>query len=325
MGAYLLLTTHAATPYADNQAENGTLGGSASVVSGSDASGGKYAQFGSGSSNVGVRTWPTAATTGANPATVTSTINEGGGWYYDSNTNDTIQNTEIDGAIYFEGTGTLTLRNDIIKPDWLKVFETIDPANNGSIILDHVTIAGVNAGQGTNFTKGFVGPAAPGTLDVGYSNITGICQNDVGTGNFNIHDNYIWGTATGNGNTCHGTPIEDEFGGSGTRLIEHNTLDEAPGTSTGPGATDGIFLQNTYGPISPDVIDDNAIHLFLYGIEVSTTGPNGVTAGPKVTNNCFVTAGPAGPLSDSGTVTIWSGNTQCDLSYKDTGIVVPKP
>ena len=270
------------------------------------------------------RVWPTAADTGADPGTVTGALTpNSGGWYIDSKTSDTIQNVVLDGGIRFEGTGTLTLRNVILRPDWTKVWATVVASNNGSLVLDHVTIAGVNVGQGTNFTKGFVGSGPGSDLDVGFSDISGVCQNDVAQGSFNIHDNYIHNIGSRNGATCHGTPIEDEFGGAQPRIIRHNTLDEAPGRSTGPGATDGIFLQPLYGAITPITIDHNVIHLWYYGIEISPSGGHAVS-GPIVTNNCFVTPGGQ-PVSDPGnTISAWSGNTRCSLNYLDSGASVPK-
>ena len=51
IGTYLLVSTHAASPYASNEVENGTLAGGANKVTDGTASGGSYVRFGSASSS----------------------------------------------------------------------------------------------------------------------------------------------------------------------------------------------------------------------------------------------------------------------------------
>src|ERR1700733_9336874 len=45
-GVLLLVSSHAASPYAASEAEAGTLGGSAALITDTNASGGKAVQFG---------------------------------------------------------------------------------------------------------------------------------------------------------------------------------------------------------------------------------------------------------------------------------------
>jgi beta-mannanase len=51
IGTYLLISSHAQTPYASDEAESGNLSGVAVIQSDSNASGGKYVQFGGVASN----------------------------------------------------------------------------------------------------------------------------------------------------------------------------------------------------------------------------------------------------------------------------------
>jgi hypothetical protein len=265
--------------------------------------------------------WPNATDTGAIAAPVTQTM-PGTGMHTVGD--GEVDNTRITGGIYYTGNGTLTLRNDIITADWTNTWAAVVAYNNGNLILDHVTINGVNIGQGSNFTKGFL-MEGNGSLDVGYSNVSGICQDDVGSGPFDIHDSYIHDIGSGNGNTCHATAVEDESGGAEPRTVEHNTLDEFPGQNFEP-ATDGaVFLQGLYGAISKITIDDNYLHAADWSIEISANGNYPIT-GPSVTNNCLAWPSGSGPVSDPNhTISLWSGNTKCDDTGKNSGQPVPYP
>lgn len=266
--------------------------------------------------------WPDASTTGANPALVTSTLPISDGWYSSDARDLTITNAEIDGGVNWTGTGTLTLRNVILRPDWAKVWATVMSTRGGSVVMDHVTIKGVNVGAPGNYTKGFL-MEGDGSLDVGYSNISGICQNDVGGGPFDIHDNYIHDIGSGNGATCHATPIEDVSGGAEPRVIQHNDIDEFPGRDFENGTDGAVFLQGLYGKIAPITIKDNYLHAGYWSIEISGNGRFPVS-GPAVINNCLAWPSTGAPVSDPGkTIKIWRGNTRCDDHGHDTEEPVP--
>jgi hypothetical protein len=247
-----------------------------------------------------------------------------GDFYLASDTDLTIANTELDGGIYWSGTGTLTLRNVILRPDWKKVWATVTSVKGGNVVIDHVTIAGVNVGAARNFTKGFIMEGG-GRLDVGYLNESRICQNDLGSGPMYIHDSYIHDIGSRDGSTCHATGIEDEVGGAGPITIRHNTIDEFPGKTFEP-ATDGaIFLQGLYGKVPKLVIDDNFLHSAYSSIEISNGGRYHVT-GPEVTNNCLAWPPDGAPVVDpKHTIKVWSGNTKCDAYGRNTHEPVPAP
>jgi hypothetical protein len=265
--------------------------------------------------------WPNATDTGAIIAPVTQTM-PGTGMHTEGD--GEIDNTRISGGIYYTGNGTLTLRNDVITADWTNTWAAVVAYNNGSLVLDHVTINGVNIGQGSNYTKGFL-MEGNGSLNIGYSNISGICQDDVGSGPFDIHDSYIHDIGSGNGATCHATAVEDESGGAEPRTVEHNTLDEFPGKNSEP-ATDGaVFLQGLYGAISKITIDDNYLHAGDWSIEISANGNYPIT-GPSVTNNCLAWPSGSAAVSDPNhTISVWSGNTKCDNNGNNTDQPVPYP
>jgi hypothetical protein len=255
---------------------------------------------------------------------VTRVLPTSGGWYSSNARDLTIANAEIDGGVNWTGTGTLTLRNVILRPDWAKVWATVMSTKGGSVVLDHVTIKGVNVGAPGNYTKGFL-MEGNGSLDVGYSNISGICQNDVGGGPFDIHDNYIHDIGSGNGATCHASPIEDESGGAEPRVIQHNTIDEFPGRDFENGTDGALFVQGLYGKIAQITVKDNYLHAGYWSIEISATGRFPV-AGPAVIDNCLAWPSTGAAVSDpDNTIKVWSGNTRCDDSGHDTGKPVPAP
>jgi hypothetical protein len=266
--------------------------------------------------------WPNASDTGANPATVTRVMS-GSGMH--SVGDGTISNTAINGGLYYTGTGTLTVTNDIIRPDWSNTWATVVSENGGNVVINHTTIQGVNVGNAANPTKGFA-MAAGGSLDVSFVNESGICQNNLGEGSVNIHDNYFHDIGSGDATTCHATVIEDESGGALPRVLEHNTMDEFPGQDFRAASDGAVFLQGLYGPISPIKIDDNYMHAAYWSIEISANGSYPV-AGPQVTNNCLAWPAQGGSaVSDPNhTISAWSGNTKCDNNGNNTGRPVPKP
>ena len=109
-------------------------------------------------------------------------------------------------------------------------------------------------------------------------------------------------------------------------MLEHNYMDAFPNIDQPPGsAYDGIFLQGLYGSISKLTIDNNYIHTGYWDVEVSPNGSYPIT-GPAVTNNCLAWPSGSGSsaVSDPNhTISVWSGNTKCDLSGNDTGQAVP--
>jgi len=269
--------------------------------------------------------FPNAHTTGAISARITSTQSPSSGWIRSSATNLTIKNTLINGGIDWTGSGTLTLINDIIKPNWANNWVTVYSVNNGNLTMEHDTIIGTNVGAPGNYTKGFL-MGGSGRLDVGWLNETGICQNNVGSGPTNIHDSYMHGIGSGNAATCHATGIELESAGSGPVIVRHNTIDEFPGRDFRDGSDGAVFEQGLYGAIPQVIIDHNFLHAAYWSIEISPNGDYPVT-GPVVTNNCLAwpsTAGSgAGPVSDPHhTINVWRGNTRCTNSGRNTGRIV---
>ena len=72
LGAFVIITTHAAQPYTSSEVETGTLSGNASIVSDSNASGSKAVQFGS--------LVATSAAQVPNVPDIPSSANPSGGW-----------------------------------------------------------------------------------------------------------------------------------------------------------------------------------------------------------------------------------------------------
>jgi hypothetical protein len=91
LGVYYLISSHAATPYASNEAESGSLTGSASLVSDSAASNSQAVQFGSTTT-----TSDGCSNDGSAAPCVGSTTTGAGGWgspVFDDEFNGTSLNT----------------------------------------------------------------------------------------------------------------------------------------------------------------------------------------------------------------------------------------
>jgi hypothetical protein len=276
---------------------------------------------GNGSTMAG---WPSARDTGAAPRLVTHSLPVSGGFYSSDATNVTIANTEIDGGIYWAGSGTLTLRNDILKPDWKQAWATVAAMGGGNVTIDHVTITGVNRGAPGQYTKGILMKSG-GSLNVAYLNESGICQNNLGSGPTMIRDSYLHDIGSGDAATCHATGIEIEGPTRGPITITHNTIDEFPGRDFSPGSDGAIFAQPLYGPISGIVINDNFLHAAYSDVEVSPNGGYGIT-GLVVTGNCLAWPRAGEAVSDPRrAVTRWTGNTRCTLAGRSTGRRAPGP
>jgi hypothetical protein len=164
IGAYFLLSSHAATPYASNEAESGTLSGAATEGSDSNASGGKYVQFGSTQSTGYTGTCTKTINTSTVFATAVDSMSAGQTLCLNSGTYGSIssdnethaagsagspititsapgQTATVDGAFYLEG-GYLTIEHlNLDGTDTLGTgYGGANPQSSGCTLPDSIGI-----------------------------------------------------------------------------------------------------------------------------------------------------------------------------------------
>ena len=342
LGTFVALQSHAATPSASVEPENGAVVAPASLVSNASASGGKSVKF--GNSNSVQRTLncvPTPATTMTNAVShlcgfpdatntgvpagtvlkrVPQDITSGQGWHYD--TRGWIV-ADTDGAVV-EGIDTgldvniqannVTVKNNRIRISGDTFGVAIRHATN-AIIQDN-DISGSDSGLGRMGAtiKDIYGDAINPIIQRNnlYFTSTAI-QTDVGL----VQDNYIHDMGFIPGDHINGTTSN---GGTLASLtIRHNTsfnqFDQ----------TDAISLFEDFGVQSNRIIDNNLMAGGGYCLYAGQN-PGGIaTFNIKVTNNHFSrlyypNCGSFGYLAawnPNGTGNVWSNNI-----WDDSGEVV---
>jgi hypothetical protein len=190
----------------------------------------------------------------------------------------TIANTEIDGGIYWTGSGVLTLYNDIIKPDGAINYTAVAaPTTGNNVAIANTTILGKNVGAKNGQ------PNAINAQDVTAShlNVGSVCTGiAVGGYGGSLTDSYFHDIGSGVGSNCHAQALIFQAGMSGGFTIRHNALDLAPGQGLMPGQTAAIFEQGIYGHVPQITIDDNYLHGGYYPIFLSQGKYRVTTASP---------------------------------------------
>lgn len=308
LGTALLLTSHAATPTASLEAENGAVSSAASNVADATASGGRAVKFGSGSGG-GTRTvnctpavsatltndvshlcgFPDATNTGV-PAgttlrTVPGQVTSGTGWHWDSR-----GWVEIDGSgAVFSGfsvpAGGIDVTASNVTISNCQITETGDGwavglRSTANVTISHNTISSPSQ-SGTN-------RLANGIRDIfGDSDGVQIIGNNIfhansGINHFDqgglIKDNYIHDMGFLSGDHVNG--IQLGSGAGPLMTIQHNTIFNQIDQ------TDAVMLATDDGPETNRVVDNNLLAGGGYCV-YGAGGPQDVPTNIKFTNNHF--------------------------------------
>jgi len=302
VGSLLLLTSHAATPTASLEAENGTISAAASTVSDTTASGSLAVKFGNGSGG-GTRTTnclPSASQTMTNtvshlcgfpdttntgvPAGVTLT-NSGS---IDVTTDGAVvQNLNINGHITIDA-DNVTIKNVRIT---YSSYYPIDYSGHTGLVVQDSEIIGTNtdvtaALSFTNYTARRL-------------NVHGSADGIKADSNTDVEDSYIHDLATGSG--THNDGIQNTGGSNVT--VRHNTI-IAAGTSC-------VQFGSENGSPSNILVDSNLLDGAGYMIYLDVKGTN-----RTITNNHFGRDYEFGLFTGGGAL-VQSGNI-----WDDTGASV---
>ncbi len=325
LGAAFLLVSHAATPTASFEAENGTVVSPATTVSDSGASGGSAVKFTAGT---GTAAWPDDTNTGYAPTGVTlhtcSTSVTAGNIYDSCQFNGDIN---ITGACKNSVTITRGLIKGAVNVKGPNGYE-YTPGNltpNANCDETGVTISDTTIDCGCMSQGVTDSPAAVSGLNFTllrvnmYNSAHGVAPDQ----HMKVQDTYIHGLG---GNTeAH----KDGFyiGDGDHMVIRHNNIE----CNDGPvaGCTSAVAILNDFSNITYLTLDNNLLNTIgsycFYGgggPQKSFTNNTNIV----VTNNHFgrkwhTNCGAYGPVTyfdSSGTGNVWTGNV-----WDDTGALVP--
>lgn len=279
----------------------------------------------------GARTFPGAADTGADPASITTVIDKAGGFHnLGSAANPTLVDTEILGGLYWAGTGVLTLDNVILRPDGGKIWAGLAVAGGGRVVAHDFTLQGYNITGGQR-VKG-LSLGVSGDVEIWNADVSSVCQNALSGRAVYIHDSWFHHTGAALSATCHGCGFILQGGGSdGEKVLRHNTVDNFPGLDFQGGDTGAIFAQGNVVHVPQIIIDDNFLHGAYSPIEIDQNA-HGV-APALITNNVLVW--PLLAPNEGAAYKFYNpfvagyhqgyGNTQGDLAGNDLEIAVPLP
>lgn len=294
VGVITLLATHAATPVASIEPENGSSTAKVAQITDPTASGGKAVKFTNTSTfqancivTPSVCGYPDETNTGVPTGTVLSnsgsiTVTQNGA---------VIQNLNVTGQIIIRANNVTIKNTRVTSGDYYPIDH-----NNGNtgLIIEDSEIIGTNSNV---------------TASVSFDNYTlrrvnvhGGADGLKGNTNVVVEDSYIHDLSVGQDTHNDGFQAT---GGSGVTL-RHNTFK----LSTTPGTSACIQMGNEWGPNDNWLVTDNLIDGGGWSINASASGSNRV-----FTNNRFTRNAGYGPGSVPGST--WTGNF-----YDDNGAVV---
>jgi hypothetical protein len=226
VGSYMLVTSHAATPYASIDADKGVLTSGATKVADSSADDGNKVVFGSASSssqtdcfnNPGACGYPdpayanVGATSACNSLTASSSVNVTTG-------SETLSNLNINGTLTISA-ANVTVKNVCITDNGGAQFNTAavdigSGANNTN--LSHITVAGANSSTESVEAGLSNNSGNPVTLDSSYVYNCGECVHEEP---WTVTNSYII-TNGMQGTTDH---LEDFYQRGGSVNLQHDTL-----------------------------------------------------------------------------------------------------
>lgn len=314
VGIVIVAVIFAAAASLAVEAENGSVGGTAKVVTVTGASGGKAVQFGSGATPTPTPTttptstpssgWPNASNTGV-PAGTTLTSS---GSITITKSGTVISGLDVNGSITVS-TSNVTIKNT-------RVHGKINSGYNGytGIVIQDVEVIGPGTDDGAT--------RVPLVGAEGYSCIR--CNVHSGNSGFEVSDNvtiqdsYIHDIGPNSG--VHKTDIGSNA--ANHVVVRHNSMDCAVS-----GCSAALSIYGDFGQPNDWVVDNNLFN---------TTGSYCVYAGSvpgkkfpvatnvRFTNNHFgrlhyKTCGQYGPATayQSGSGNVWTGNV-----WDDTGATI---
>lgn len=314
VGVRLLDSSHAATPTASFQVEGGTVGGPATTVADSSASGGSAVKFTASAgipaqcasggtylwANLETCGWPGPANTGyvlseCGGSLTTSTLSKDAkGVIHITANNTTVSCQSITGCVSVEATG-VTIKNNLIKG--CNGFNIRDGANGtGTITVDDgasatVTQNELNGQKQVHACVWYSGTSLTATKNNCYNIDDGMfswwdssMSATAGDG-FTIRDNYIHDltTATANG---HIDGYQTE--GAANGLIDHNTF--LMTTDDGNGSDSAIAIWNSQKSSHDITAQNNLITGGGFAIYAEDYDPSEASpAGGKSVTNIFFT------------------------------------
>lgn len=345
VGASLLRSSQAATPFITAEVENGTISAPAAQISDAGAAGGRAVVFAAAAAPpTGTsRTlncapaaaatmtnavshlcgFPDATNTGITAGTVLKRvpqdITSGAGWHYDSrgwiavDTAGAVFNG-IDTSLNVDVTANnVTVQNSRIKSSGENFGISVRHASN--VILQNNEISGTDSAGGRLLVtiKDIYGDAA--NLHVLKNNLyytSTAIQMDDGL----IQDNYIHDMGLIAGDHINGTT---SGGGTAPMIVRHNT------SFNQFSQTDAISLFEDFGVQTNKTIDNNLVAGGGYCIYAGQNAGGAATSNIKVTSNHFSRLfypncgdfGPVTAYSATGSGNVFSGNI-----WDDTGAAV---
>lgn len=312
LGATLLLTSHAATPTASLEAENGTVSSVASKVTDTTASGGQAAKFGSSSSNPNCT--PLADIPAGFPNNCTTGYRNAPDYPGSVHTCGAIQSNTTYNFCDFSGGADIgsssTAVSNVIfhgcRFHGVAVDEALVKVFGDNITFDYSSFepnaAFVHNTQVAHNASYQYGVEANGSYNSHVAKMT-ISHSDFwGFGNaIDVHgstqakpqvfsDNWIHDAANDGNADYHTDGIGDESGsGSGSYVImNHNTI-------VSPGNTNGIAFQQ--GSYSNFTITNNLISGWGYAVALWAPAPNTTFTGNTFSTLLQPTFGPLYPQS----------------------------
>lgn len=313
---YVVVSILAAGPAATFLVKNGTLSGSATVVSNTSAIGGSMVRFGSvstpaptpapaptstpapaGSTSCALPKYPTPSCTGV-PAgtTFTNTVN---GSYTATTANQVIDRWHITGDVTIAA-DNVTIKNSVIDG-------SINNWNGGDpytyTVMD-TTVGPVSGCVGTA-----IGSGRFTALRVHVRNSSDGFR--ISRENVRIEDSYVH-LCSNPGD--HSDGIQTEGGGGANAIITHNTIDQRDAF---PDVTAVLFWQ--VSALGGSVITNNLLAGGSYTIRIYKN-PTTVT-GNRIVNNSW----EYGPVNSDCAGIVWSDNilVNIDTSYSVTSTLGP--
>jgi hypothetical protein len=329
LGTSLLLTSHAATPAASVQAENGTVSAAAGGVTDATASAGQAVKFGSGSSSAVCPPYPAFPDasctgwqhTGVTLTTVTPT-SSGNGWhvevvggtpvFYVTQANAVVDSLDIPYQVKIFADNVTIQRSRITQEGFYTIIVGDLPSTNQALHLTDVELDG--QGGSNNQTI-----AVLGNVNAVYTriNVHGMGSSGPRLTQGNImQDSYLHDFSCTEPDHTAGVSAND--GGSGIQVLHNNIdIDQRPGC-----ATAAFELAKDFGSYNGVTISQNMFNGGSYCAYFAATpdpaNPNPPSVNLTVTNNVFgrkyaAECGTNGPVAQwaapAGSNNVWSGNT----------------